>query len=117
MKNLSFLLTLLPFTAAAATLPQVERPDFSVSQEVVASLDAMIGDLQAAAADDASSWQVDRALGNCREVRRTVAHWPGIGAYDPQEIGRAQSELQSLMRISYAVFCLKKKKKEYTPQR
>src|SRR3546814_6500737 len=27
------------------------------------------------------------------------------------QIGRAQSELQSLMRISYAVFCLKKKKK------
>src|SRR3546814_5242621 len=30
----------------------------------------------------------------------------GIG----QEIGRAHAELQSLMRISYAVFCLKKKK-------
>src|SRR3546814_5366895 len=28
---------------------------------------------------------------------------------DLLEIGRAQSELQSLMRISYAVFCLKKK--------
>src|SRR3546814_8110253 len=27
-----------------------------------------------------------------------------------EEIGRAPSELQSLMRISYAVFCLKKKK-------
>src|SRR3546814_4709674 len=27
-----------------------------------------------------------------------------------EEIGRAHSELQSLMRISYAVFCLKKKK-------
>src|SRR3546814_6929896 len=26
-----------------------------------------------------------------------------------EEIGRAHSELQSLMRISYAVFCLKKK--------
>src|SRR3546814_1329327 len=26
------------------------------------------------------------------------------------ELGRATSELQSLMRISYAVFCLKKKK-------
>src|SRR3546814_2584246 len=26
------------------------------------------------------------------------------------EIGRAHAELQSLMRISYAVFCLKKKK-------
>src|SRR3546814_20662109 len=29
------------------------------------------------------------------------------------EIGRATSELQSLMRISYAVFCLKKKKTMY----
>src|SRR3546814_9747457 len=28
---------------------------------------------------------------------------------DLLEIGRAHSELQSLMRISYAVFCLKKK--------
>src|SRR3546814_7654810 len=28
----------------------------------------------------------------------------------PFKIGRATSELQSLMRISYAVFCLKKKK-------
>src|SRR3546814_4962484 len=28
-----------------------------------------------------------------------------------EKIGRAPSELQSLMRISYAVFCLKKKKK------
>src|SRR3546814_4243654 len=31
-----------------------------------------------------------------------------------QEIGRAHSELQSLMRNSYAVFCLKKKKQEAT---
>src|SRR3546814_10619410 len=30
--------------------------------------------------------------------------------WDDREIGRAHSELQSLMRISYAVFCLKKKK-------
>src|SRR3546814_4227879 len=29
----------------------------------------------------------------------------------PEEIGRATSELQSLMRISYAVFCLKQKNK------
>src|SRR3546814_1185686 len=29
------------------------------------------------------------------------------------EIGRAHVELQSLMRISYAVFCLKKKKNKY----
>src|SRR3546814_10080253 len=30
-------------------------------------------------------------------------------AWAQREIGRAHSELQSLMRISYAVFCLKKK--------
>src|SRR3546814_4153020 len=30
------------------------------------------------------------------------------------EIGRAHVELQSLMRISYAVFCLKKKKQQET---
>src|SRR3546814_10113777 len=29
------------------------------------------------------------------------------------QIGRAPSELQSLMRISYAVFCLKKKQIQY----
>src|SRR3546814_9777229 len=33
---------------------------------------------------------------------------------DRGEIGRAHSELQSLMRISYAVFCLKKKTKKKT---
>src|SRR3546814_3855683 len=31
-----------------------------------------------------------------------------------QQIGRAHSELQSLMRTSYAVFCLKKKKNTTT---
>src|SRR3546814_2662388 len=37
-----------------------------------------------------------------------------IGAVDQDRLGRSEehtSELQSLMRISYAVFCLKKKKK------
>src|SRR3546814_5483377 len=37
------------------------------------------------------------------------------GADPPHRIGRSEehtSELQSLMRISYAVFCLKKKKKQ-----
>src|SRR3546814_1844633 len=37
-----------------------------------------------------------------------LAHYlAGFDYFD--EIGRAPSELQSLMRISYAVFCLKKK--------
>src|SRR3546814_4003559 len=35
----------------------------------------------------------------------------GLVTDDGTQIGRHTSELQSLMRISYAVFCLKKKKK------
>src|SRR3546814_2582987 len=34
---------------------------------------------------------------------------------DAFQIGRAHVELQSLMRISYAVFCLKKKKNTHSP--
>src|SRR3546814_5148734 len=36
----------------------------------------------------------------------------GSGRYEPGRSEEHTSELQSLMRISYAVFCLKKKKKE-----
>src|SRR3546814_3590612 len=36
---------------------------------------------------------------------------PGRLLFGHREIGRAHVELQSLMRISYAVFCLKKKNK------
>src|SRR3546814_6352543 len=46
-------------------------------------------------------------FGRLPRVRRK--HAPCGGALS-MEIGRAQSELQSLMRISYAVFCLKKTK-------
>src|SRR3546814_6014122 len=47
----------------------------------------------------------------------TASRDTGPGAYvfeDPARVSRSEehtSELQSLMRISYAVFCLKKKKK------
>src|SRR3546814_6077895 len=43
----------------------------------------------------------------------TVAAWPGAVVQVPPMPDRSEehtSELQSLMRISYAVFCLKKKK-------
>src|SRR3546814_10561214 len=43
-------------------------------------------------------------------VRMIERHWHGIAAYRSEE---HTSELQSLMRISYAVFCLKKKKKPH----
>src|SRR3546814_1428766 len=38
-------------------------------------------------------------------------YMPGMDGYERSE--EHTSELQSLMRISYAVFCLKKKKKKY----
>src|SRR3546814_9787640 len=48
---------------------------------------------------------VNRAL----ETESDPAAWFYVAPfYDALEIGRATSELQSLMRISYAVFCLKK---------
>src|SRR3546814_6655325 len=37
--------------------------------------------------------------------------WPGARPVAPSRSEEHTSELQSLMRISYAVFCLKKKKK------
>src|SRR3546814_5188981 len=40
--------------------------------------------------------------------------WWELAHAELGEIGRATSELQSLMRISYAVFCLKKKKTSTT---
>src|SRR3546814_4889253 len=42
-----------------------------------------------------------------------LAAWFATRAGERVEIGRAHVELQSLMRISYAVFCLKKKNTEY----
>src|SRR3546814_2526908 len=55
----------------------------------------------------------DRQL--CSSVRGLQDHPPHLVAIRPRELhARSEehtSELQSLMRISYAVFCLKKKKK------
>src|SRR3546814_2904276 len=60
--------------------------------------------------------------GNCGGITLKPIHWwesstaqscsASLGANvdePPDQIGRAHVELQSLMRISYAVFCLKKK--------
>src|SRR3546814_7672357 len=56
-----------------------------------------------------------------RQAALHTAHWrAGIGKKDDGRSEEHTSELQSLMRISYAVFCLKKKthvkhkQREYT---
>src|SRR3546814_1340230 len=55
--------------------------------------------------------QVDRALGVVRELLLRVLVAPHVVGPEPRSEEHT-SELQSLMRISYAVFCLKKKKKD-----
>src|SRR3546814_1975812 len=49
-----------------------------------------------------------------RRPRNPHGLWPRVDALSDADDGRSEehtSELQSLMRISYAVFCLKKKNK------
>src|SRR3546814_5465554 len=64
--------------------------------------------------DDRSGHRLPRRIGRARTVHSHGVHSRlGCRLYD----GRSEehtSELQSLMRISYAVFCLKKKKKKNT---
>src|SRR3546814_6307918 len=63
-------------------------------------------------------WQRKRQLREQRQWqrKRTVLGGAGVGFqgdFQPRRKARSEehtSELQSLMRISYAVFCLKKKK-------
>src|SRR3546814_7101345 len=52
--------------------------------------------------------EIEAISGNTDELLVIAA-----AAEASSEIGRAHVELQSLMRISYAVFCLKKKKRKY----
>src|SRR3546814_4130544 len=48
---------------------------------------------------------------HARDIKRStgIGHMHGTGVIGPQRSEEHTSELQSLMRISYAVFCLKKK--------
>src|SRR3546814_1685935 len=54
--------------------------------------------------------------------RRGLGRLQRVGRRDVERLGRHRrseehtSELQSLMRISYAVFCLKKKTKDHNPK-
>src|SRR3546814_4703334 len=58
-------------------------------------------------ATDAPGSAVIAAMQARKRLRQT-------GGLTLLQIGRAHAELQSLMRISYAVFCLKKKKHTHT---
>src|SRR3546814_4165693 len=58
--------------------------------------------------DRRASGRQPRRPGGSKEQKAATAKWSGPG---PGRSEEHTSELQSLMRISYAVFCLKKKTK------
>src|SRR3546814_10211608 len=58
---------------------------------------------------DTSHWRFARSFACSRHVLRPTD--PAAGPAGTRRSEEHTSELQSLMRISYAVFCLKKKKK------
>src|SRR3546814_6195924 len=58
-------------------------------------------------------WSECRLLSRCLKVFKSTQELRIPGHGDFQRSEEHTSELQSLMRISYAVFCLKKKKKIY----
>src|SRR3546814_5553837 len=81
---------------AALHLEILDRAD-----KVRQPLEAIVARIEAGA--------VPRELADFAEAGKAlIVAFHGIIGVD-QQIGRATSELQSLMRISYAVFCLKKK--------
>src|SRR3546814_10848174 len=73
-----------------------------------------VGGRGAASRSSAAPVQLARENLSGRRGRRSRAHpWRMVAAHGRDVGGRSEehtSELQSLMRISYAVFCLKKKK-------
>src|SRR3546814_8213171 len=80
--------TLFPYTTLFRSIQFVTKTDAAAS----AGKASMSGNI------DLEALCHEKGL-RITEQRRIIA----------REIGRAPSELQSLMRISYAVFCLKKK--------
>src|SRR3546814_7036346 len=104
------------------------RQEIQQTQETLAARDAELGDLKARVAElekiREQQQQLiamkDSALATAREnlaKASTAQQEPAQAAADGPALWRSEehtSELQSLMRISYAVFCLKKKKTNET---
>src|SRR3546814_6829712 len=61
-----------------------------------------------------SHWLTSTSWAALRVRRRSAAEVKCSARHSASRSEEHTSELQSLMRISYAVFCLKKKKKQHT---
>src|SRR3546814_4317858 len=102
------LLALVALTGAAAFvvfgLPELVKPDKAVAPiaEPPANLKEAVPEQKPSPGSDARSEAENRLA----EALRGLARMEGAGVRSEEHT----SELQSLMRISYAVFCLQKKK-------
>src|SRR3546814_6529109 len=88
-----------------------------VLQETMLKVIARIGDFRGRDGSPFWGWlrqiAVNEALMHLRRGRRQAGELP-VDGHEPARSEEHTSELQSLMRISYAVFCLKKKKQQKT---
>src|SRR3546814_8276118 len=84
----------------------------------VCSSDLLIVPVELGPFGPAATKQVSDSIQTVNQRRKTPIHVVGLVPNRVRANDRSEehtSELQSLMRISYAVFCLKKKKKQYHP--
>src|SRR3546814_6817539 len=81
------------------------RPELA---EFVAPLAKSLSRLQ-----QSTLWVAQQGLKDPEEAGAAAADYLNLFAYTALRSEEHTSELQSLMRISYAVFCLKKKKHKY----
>src|SRR3546814_3804095 len=100
----------------------IRRPPRSTRTDTLFPYTTLFRSLRPAGGDPAQRRLPDlrRAVRPLRAQRRAGARPPGAGQRGPAGHPRAArseehtSELQSLMRISYAVFCLKTKNNTHT---
>src|SRR3546814_1813225 len=102
--------TLFPYTTLFRSSMEIDRRIFIASLGGAAAVSQMSSEARADALEHYMEEQLDATAGAKAQAKKVPT-----AAEIEEQIGRSEehtSELQSLMRISYAVFCLKKKNKE-----
>src|SRR3546814_7884327 len=93
--------------------PVVVTPDIASKNESVNDMSRSLKANGSAANSAISTQQVDVSTKVCRRPRRSgPCRFVNTSSTPANRSEEHTSELQSLMRISYAVFCLKTKKKK-----
>src|SRR3546814_1726900 len=90
----------------------IRRPPRSTRTDTLFPYTTLFRSCRSTSPQCCTSCNAWRAWPTCSCYWVCSATWQGVGACSttPQRSEEHTSELQSLMRISYAVFCLKKKK-------